>query len=108
MLRKTATPCPACGQKAWHRDAGTRQHACRRCGYSDTERRAKQAATDWDKARVAVLNRDGWTCRLKFPGCEGYARGVDHVIPPDRGGGNHPDNLRAACSSCHATRARAW
>ncbi len=108
MLRKTATRCPACGQRAWHKDAGTRLHAFSRCGYSESDRQAQQAARDWHKARIAVLNRDGWTCRLKFPGCEGYARGVDHVIPPDRGGGNDPDNLRAACSSCHAARARAW
>ncbi|MFN2555767.1 MAG: HNH endonuclease [Nitriliruptorales bacterium] len=107
MRYKTSARCGACGKRLSRRDEQTPGRPCSRCGYSDPSH-SEHLYWNWDNVRVAVLNRDGWVCRLRFPGCEGYARQVDHLIPPTRGGVDHPDNLRAACSSCHAARARTW
>ena len=53
----------------------------------------------WAKVRKAVLNRDGWRCRM----CGKAGRlEVDHVIPLEKGGAEYdPANLRALCRGCH-------
>jgi 5-methylcytosine-specific restriction endonuclease McrA len=62
-------------------------------------------AARWQKVRLAVLERDGWTCQLRYEGCTGRAEEVDHIIPRQFGGPMFdPDNLRAVCATCHDQR----
>ncbi|HWO71207.1 MAG TPA: HNH endonuclease signature motif containing protein [Actinomycetota bacterium] len=59
----------------------------------------------WRKLREFVLERDGWRCQIRLPGCEGEAREVDHIRPLELGGPAwDPGNLRAACSYCNRSR----
>ena len=59
----------------------------------------------WRKVRLAVLERDGWKCRIGGPGCRVRASEVNHVVAVSLGGGVYdPENLRAACSVCNAAR----
>lgn len=61
----------------------------------------------WPALRLETLRRDGWRCQI--PGDDGalcleLANEVDHVIAGD----NHdPQNLRAACRTCHARKSSA-
>lgn len=59
----------------------------------------------WAKTRRYVLQRDGYLCRLQYPGCTGRASHVDHVTPR-RFGGSDTDlaNLRASCPTCNMRR----
>lgn len=55
---------------------------------------------------MAVLERDGYQCRIKGPKCRGAAAEVDHIVPwRDGGAWFDPANLRAACSWCNTWRA---
>lgn len=57
------------------------------------------------RVRLAVLERDGWTCQLRYDGCTGRAEEVDHIIPRAAGGPMFdPGNLRAVCRNCHRQR----
>jgi 5-methylcytosine-specific restriction protein A len=62
----------------------------------------------WVKVRLPVLERDGWLCQIKGPGCTTIATQVDHIVPPrlDGTGGAwyDPRNLRAACQHCNGSR----
>ncbi len=58
----------------------------------------------WRKIRAVVLERDRWECQLEYPGCQGRATHVDHVLPIRFGGTNSLANLRAACRSCNLRR----
>ena len=62
-------------------------------------------AWPWPKVRLAVLQRDGWLCRVAGPTCKGRATTVDHVVPLSRGGARlDPGNLQAACRGCQTWR----
>jgi 5-methylcytosine-specific restriction protein A len=59
----------------------------------------------WRKVRLVVLERDGYRCRIGGPGCLVDADQVDHVISWRLGGAVlDPENLRAACRHCNASR----
>lgn len=49
--------------------------------------------------RKAIYRREGWRCAL----CDSpkYLQ-IHHIIRRSQGGGNHPHNLIALCSDCHA------
>ncbi len=51
-----------------------------------------------------MLARDQYVCRLEYPGCQGRATHVDHVLPLRFGGTNDLANLRASCASCNLRR----
>lgn len=55
----------------------------------------------WRKLRRAVLERDGYRCKVDVDGrpCDKYARTVGHVDPLSRGGHllADPSRLRAEC-----------
>ena len=59
----------------------------------------------WRNARAAVLERDGWLCQIRAPGCTIRAEHVDHIVPRRLGGaGYDARNLRAACAKCNLGR----
>jgi 5-methylcytosine-specific restriction protein A len=59
----------------------------------------------WRQVRLFVLERDGYQCRIRFPGCLGRADQVDHIQPASLGGAHlDPLNLRAACHRCNESR----
>jgi 5-methylcytosine-specific restriction endonuclease McrA len=51
----------------------------------------------WRELRDQVLIRDRGACVL----CGRLATQVDHVIPREYGGTDHPGNLRSLCEPCH-------
>ena len=53
----------------------------------------------WKDQRIRVLKRDGYICAY----CGQEADQVDHVIPINKGGTDHPDNLVAACMFCNSS-----
>ena len=55
----------------------------------------------WRRLRLLILERDGFTCQLRLPGCTGLASHVDHRVSRRDGGSDHPDNLQAACANCN-------
>jgi 5-methylcytosine-specific restriction endonuclease McrA len=53
-----------------------------------------------------VLQRDGYTCQLAYPGiCTGRATDFDHVVPLGENGADTDENTVASCRSCHLRRA---
>jgi 5-methylcytosine-specific restriction endonuclease McrA len=68
---------------------------------SVTDRRYSTSA--WQRVRKAVLQRDGYQCRIRGPRCTGQATTVHHIIPSSE----RPDlffvdeNLAAACARCN-------
>ena len=61
----------------------------------------------WRKVRKLILERDGFVCQLRGPGCTIKATDVDHVVACRDGGAWYdPSNLRAACRQCNSRRAR--
>ena len=54
---------------------------------------------------MAVLQRDGFRCRIRDTKCQEHATNVDHIIPPKDGGAFFDAaNLRAACEWCNKSR----
>lgn len=60
----------------------------------------------WRRLRLRVLDRDGWECRLRFPGCAGRANSADHIVEVEAEGGAFWDesNIQAACVSCNSKK----
>lgn len=52
-----------------------------------------------------VIDRYGLDCWLGFPGCEGRADTLDHIMPHSLGGTDTAKNLRPACRHCNGARA---
>jgi 5-methylcytosine-specific restriction enzyme A len=64
---------------------------CKRC-------RPRNGSTrEWRSLREQILARDRWTCQA----CGQRAGHVDHVVPVDAGGADHPSNLQALCADCN-------
>jgi 5-methylcytosine-specific restriction endonuclease McrA len=82
--------CPRCGRRAWAKKPRANLYA--------------YPGAQWRRIRSQVLERDGYVCQLRYPGCLEKAGQVDHIVQPEIGGDNSPANLRAVCHRCHATR----
>lgn len=52
----------------------------------------------WRKRRKLILKMHDYMCVY----CGDEANAVDHVIPINKGGTDHPDNLVAACMTCNS------
>lgn len=60
--------------------------------------RSQRLPSNWAALRAAILKRDNYLCQLRWSGCDGQATDVDHI----KAGDDHrPENLQAACRSCH-------
>jgi len=55
----------------------------------------------WRRLQAQILTRDGHRCQMRGPRCIGHATTVDHIVPKQHGGTDHPSNLRAACTACN-------
>jgi 5-methylcytosine-specific restriction protein A len=67
------------------------------------ERTSTTAHKHW---RLAVLNRDGWTCQIRSPRCTGRANTADHIIAVALGGkADDINNGQAACTRCNQWKA---
>jgi hypothetical protein len=53
----------------------------------------------WGKRRKLILKMHDYMCVY----CGDEANAVDHVIPINKGGTDHPDNLVAACMFCNGS-----
>lgn len=54
--------------------------------------------------RVAIIDRDKWTCYLCGIVCTRNNVTLDHVVPLFLGGTHTEDNLRVACRSCNCSK----
>jgi 5-methylcytosine-specific restriction endonuclease McrA len=59
----------------------------------------------WRKVRPRVLERDGYRCQIRGPGCRGEATEVDHIVDVGLGGALYDEtNCRSVCGPCHRRR----
>lgn len=65
-------------------------------------RRTEPMSPGWEKLRLAILERDGYSCTWVDRGirCNAHATDVDHIEGHD----DDPSNLRALCKPHHAKR----
>ena len=82
---------------ALHERASPRNHR-------GVPRQARGLGAEYDRLRPLVLERDGYRCRLRLPGCTVVASTADHVVPRSAGGRSTMGNLRAACGHCNSSR----
>lgn len=62
----------------------------------------RDRSTTSKRLRALVLQRDAHACRLRLPGCTGYATEIDHLVPIAIGGSEtDPTNCVAACRTCN-------
>ena len=105
----TASVCstPGCPQFAVRRGQCAAHARASQSAY-DASRGGRQArgyGRGWEKARLAVPERDSWTCQIRGPRCTVRATTVDHIVPTIRGGAHLDErNLRAACGPCNYGR----
>ena len=60
-------------------------------------RRRRPTGRPWQRVRAAVLKASSGRCAR----CGDPATEVDHVVPLQRGGSGHTDNLQPLCAPCH-------
>ena len=66
-----------------------------------------QYSGPWRRIRAEVLERDDYTCQIRYPGCRITANQVDHIYPvAEHGHTFDPALLRAACRHCNNARNR--
>lgn len=103
-LTMSKVPCLGCG-------IPTNGSRCPACAIPRTARRlAKNAQAydhEWRKVRLAILNRDHWTCYLCSKRLIGFDATVDHLVPvsvsPELR--LEPRNLAACCRKCNSSKA---
>lgn len=66
--------------------------------------RADLHARGWAEVRLTVLNRDGWLCQVKLPGCRGRATTAHHLDDVALYGPSlDVDRLAASCTHCNCS-----
>lgn len=131
--RKVEVGCSVCGKRILRRVDNSRmgKHCCsiecrrfRQFGEGqagdtyDWNQDAKQRARDYgasvveDVDRLAVMERDGWSCyqcgkdtSLETNPFSPDAATVDHVIPLSHGGQHSMGNVRCCCLACNCSKA---
>lgn len=61
-------------------------------------------AWGWKEVRRRVLERDGshcQECNKPLADVPTWFTEVHHILPRERGGGDHPSNLKTLCVVCH-------
>lgn len=79
------------------RSGGPRRHQGLR------QRSRKQARRDrvFQAAKLLVLERDGYECRMCHGLYSRYAFDVHHLLMRSQGGTDEPENLVTLCRECH-------
>jgi ATP-dependent DNA helicase RecQ len=67
-------------------------------------RRSAEEEQAWQRARLIVLERDGWTCRECDEKTPRDELDVHHLIPQSAGGQDVASNCVTLCDGCHAGR----
>ncbi|MFG3036868.1 HNH endonuclease [Streptomyces sp. NPDC048330] len=116
-----------CGKKVWHQgtcarcgekyisSAGWGGHhcsaQCRRADKAADRRARKRAAFVAPVSRIAIFQRDDWTCQLcgieldrSAIGPAPLAPTIDHIKPLANGGTHEPANVQAAHFLCNSTK----
>lgn len=57
----------------------------------------------WKAQRSRVLQRDGYECQMRLPGCTGRATQVDHLAAWLPGQDVQDASLQAACAHCNSS-----
>jgi 5-methylcytosine-specific restriction endonuclease McrA len=97
--------CAVCSSTLVARAANQRTCSAQ-CGREHQLRsqRGRRGRSAYDRAREAILERDGRQCGYCGT-CEGEATlCVDHIVPVADGGGSVPGNLITACESCNKAK----
>ena len=96
-------PCDSCGE--WTRSKAA-PPMCRDCAYAD-RRRTVISRTD----RVAIFDRDEWTCGWcagpvdrTLNGSHAMGPTLDHILPRSLGGSDDMENLRLLHRRCNVAR----
>ncbi len=59
----------------------------------------------WRSLRLRCLERDGYICQIRLPGCRVKATAVDHIIELEDGGAPYLlENVQAACVPCNTAK----
>lgn len=67
-----------------------------------TSDRSSRLPSNWEsEIQPKILARDDHKCQLAWPGCQGEATEVDHIL---RGDDHRAKNLQAVCERCHAKK----
>jgi 5-methylcytosine-specific restriction endonuclease McrA len=101
--------CDALCAKA-EREARRKEKVKARGNWSASDGSIKRRKRHRDE-RLALAFRDGYRCHicgdlvdLSLPANHVLAFTLDHVVPLDRGGADHPDNLSTAHRSCNSRK----
>lgn len=106
--------CAWCGEQyVGLSNTGRSTFCSKRCESRSTKskRRGKQFTISPVK-RLAIYERDHWTCQLcnesvdpsLIKGYEDWAPSLDHIVPRSKGGGDGLENLRLTHRWCNAIR----
>ena len=76
--------------------------------WSKRSRHERGYGSEWDKLRVAALERDKHLCQpCRAKGRVTPATEVDHVLRKRDGGTDDMTNLQSICSPCHTAKTAA-
>ena len=100
MPTRPPGPCtwPGCTHLAERGNSRCADHP--HLAWAGSDRRSR-LPSDWETRRRRVLERDGYQCQLRLPGCTHLATECDHVTAGDD---HRLSNLQGACHSCHARK----
>lgn len=109
-----AGPCSWCGERFTATStAGTERYCSKRCASRAYKLGSGRFAIS-ARARLAIYERDAWTCQLCMEPVEAslmaldplndWAPSLDHIVPQSKGGTHGEDNLRLAHRWCNAVR----
>lgn len=68
---------------------------------SGKEKSFRPNEDEMQKIRTEVKNQDRFHCKICSKSGDGIELHVHHIIPLDKYGSNHPNNLITLCHSCH-------
>ena len=102
--------CPQCGEWFTCLDWVGAIYCSKRCA-RHAGRARRGAFAPPDTLRLAVYERDGWTCQLcgdstsrEHVSGDPFSPTLDHVIPRSLGGGDDESNLRLTHAICNSLR----
>lgn len=101
--RKMVAPCSSCGRRVWGESESPTCAVCRK--------RAKRGIEISAADRLAIYERDGWTCGIclepvdkALTGHDQFGPTLDHIQPRSLGGSDDHENLRLAHRACNSAR----